>query len=402
MYKFSLVFFLGFSYSVGLAHSISAFNRPLKILFVVGHFPSASQIFILNMITGLIDRGHDVSIFSFNNDSELIDIHPHIRKYNLLDRVIYEKFPENLPDCDIVFCQFGYVGKKIIAMKPLETWLKNRKVVVCFRGADITKRIQADPTIYNQLFKSVDLILPVCDYFKKKLINLGCSPDKIIVHHSAVDCSQFDFMVKKKNKKESIHLISVSRLVKKKGIDFAIKAISHVVKKHPNIYFTIVGDGPEKTYLQFLIKQLKLENKVILYGWATQQEVISLLKRSHIFLLPSRTGPDGNEEGIANALKEAMAMGLISIGTWHAGTPELIDHEKTGFLVPQKTIIPLARLIEYIIEHQETWEKIAVAARRKIENEFETKQCVVQLEKLFYELLNANKIKKIPCNSGER
>lgn len=393
--KLFLLFFAGFTYFLLSVGSVYATNRPLKILFVVSHFPSPSQIFILNMITGLIDRGHKVSIFSFHNDSELMDVHPHIKQYNLLGRVIYEKFPEKLPDCDIVFCQFGYLGKKILAMKPLRKWLKKRKFIVCFRGADITKRTQVDAKIYAQVFESADLILPVCDYFKKRLIALGCNSNKIVVHHSAIDCSQFDFAIKTKNARESIHLISVCRLVKKKGIDFAIRAMSHVIKKDPNIYFTIVGDGPEKTYLQFLIKQLKLEDRIILYGWATQQEVISLLKRSHIFLLPSRTGPDGNEEGIANALKEAMAMGLISIGTWHAGTPELIEHDKTGFLVSEKSIVPLAHTIEYIIEHEERWETIALAARKKIEDEFETKHCVMKLEKLFYELLNSNKTKTI-------
>lgn len=363
-------------------------QQPLKILFVVSHFPARSQIFILNIMTGLIDKGHDVSIFSFHKDKKDADVHPHIKKYKLLDRVIYENFPAKLPECDIVFCQFGYVGKKIAEMKHLRKWLKKRKMVVCFRGADITKRTQADPIMYQRMFKVVDLVLPVCDYFKKKLITLGCDPQKITVHHSAIDCSQFLFDVKKRAENETTHLISVSRLVKKKGIDVAIKAIALLVNKYPNIHYTIVGDGPERTYLELLIKQLKLENKIFIYGWATQKEVVSLLKKSHIFLLPSKTGPDGNEEGIANALKEAMAMGLISIGTFHAGTPELIEDGVTGFLVPEKRIEILADVIEYVIGCPERWESIALAARKKIEDEFETKKSIEELQELFYELIH--------------
>ena len=56
-------------------------QRPLNILFVVGHFPSPSQIFILNIITGLIDQGHNVSIFSFQKD-KYTAVHPNIIKYN--------------------------------------------------------------------------------------------------------------------------------------------------------------------------------------------------------------------------------------------------------------------------------------------------------------------------------
>ena len=378
---------LFFLFATVLPHEINLFNRPLKILFVVSNFPSPSQTFILNIITGLIDKGHDVSIFSFHEPKDDSYVHPNIEKYNLLKRVIYKQLPAKLPDYDIVFCQFGYIGKKIIKIKRLGKWLKKRKFVVCFRGADITKRVQADPTLYEQMFKKVDHVLPVCDYFKQKLIELGCDQEKITVHHSAIDCSKFEFGYKEKKEEDTINLISVSRLVKKKGIDVAIKAMALVVKKYPNVHFTIVGDGVERNYLQNLIRQLNLKDKITLYGWASQQEVISLLKESHIFLLPSITGPDGDEEGIANALKEAMAMGLISIGTWHAGTPELIEDGKTGFLAPEKDIEELSKIIKYAIKHSEQWKDITLAARKKIEDEFETKKSIEQLEEIFYKLL---------------
>ncbi len=365
----------------------AAVHPPLRILFVVSNFPAPSQIFILNIITGLIDAGHDVSIFSFHQGDKKDFMHPNIKKYKLLDRVIYETFPNPLPHFDIVFCQFGYVGKKVTDMKRLRKWLKKRKLVVCFRGSDLTKRVQKDPTIYKDMFNRVDLVLPVCDYFKQRLITLGCHPDKIVVHHSAINCSQFFFTIKKTPENGTIRLIAVCRLVKKKGMDYAIRAIARLVEEYQNIHFTIVGEGPERTYLELLIRQFKLEDKVSLYGWASQKEIISLSQNSHIFLLPSRTASDGNEEGIANALKEAMAMGLISIATWHAGTPELIDDGISGFLVSEKNSKELAKAIKKVIEHPELWESTALAARKKIEDEFETRASVKKLEKLFYTLL---------------
>lgn len=363
------------------------YARPLRILFIVGHFPSPSQIFILNIMTGLIDKGHDVSIFSFNKDTHK-NMHPHIKKYKLLDRVTYGQFPFRLPDCDIVFCQFGNLGKKIFTMKQLARWLKTRKVVVCFRGSDITTYVKDNPNIYKKLFRKSDLFLPVCDYFKTRLTALGCNPDKIVVHHSAIDCSQFFFKARHLPTDGTIHLISVCRLVKKKGIDYAIKAIARVAQRYPHIHFTIVGDGPEKNYLQSLIDKLNLHDVVSLRGWQTQKVVVDLLSRSHIFLLPSLTSSDGNEEGIPNAIKEAMAMGLISIATWHAGTPELIDDGISGFLVPEKNIYKLKKAIEYVIEHPEIWESVGLAGRKKVEDEFETKQSIEKLEKIFYRLLS--------------
>src|SRR4030095_1544621 len=312
--------------------SIVAHNLyPLKILFVVNYFPAPSQTFILNIITGLIDRGHKVSIFSFHKGDSTV-INPAIEKYSLLDCVIYEQFPVPLPECDIVFCQFGNVGKEIFEIEALRKWLKSKKIVVCFRGSDLTAHMKDNPKMYKKLFNKANLFLPVCDYFKKRLIALRCHPDKIVVHYSAINCSQFRFKKRKRpDIGELINIISVCRLVEKKGIDIALRAIAKVLRTYKDVHFTVVGDGPEKLYLEKLIQKLKISENVTLYGWGTREQVITLLNKSHIFLLPSLTSSDGDEEGIANALKESMAMGLIAIGTWHAGTPELIEDGVSGF-----------------------------------------------------------------------
>jgi len=391
-----IIFFYVFSnqaiaslFDSGETTSYSAIRerRPLNILFVVQYFPAPSQTYVLNMITGLIDNGHNVLIFALSENSS-VGAQSEVEKYGLLDRVIYEQLPEELPDCDIVFCQNGFVGRKILEVNRLAEWLNQRKLVVCLRGGDITMDVKDNPNLYVELFQSGDLFLPVCDYFKKKLITLGCNSDKIIVYHSAINCSQFEFKNRKKTNKDILHFVSVCRLIQKKGIDFAIKALAIVIKKYKKVHFTVVGDGCERAHLEALIKKLKMENYVTLFGWGTQKEVIEILDKSHIFLLPSRTSRRGSEEGIANALKEAMAMGLISIATWHAGTPELIDDGVSGFLVPEKNSKELAKKIEYVIEHPEMWESVALAARKKIENEFETKKSVQQLEQIFYGLLN--------------
>lgn len=363
-------------------------SRPLNILFVVEYFPARSQIFILNQITGLIDNGHNVSIFSIS-EGENINQHPNIEKYSLLDRVYYEKMPTVLPECDIIFCQSGSLGNKLFRFPELKEWLEDKKIVVCLRGHDITSNnVKQDKERYNYLFKRGDLFLPVCDYFKRLLIKFNCDPEKIVVHHSAINCSQFFFKERRKPKEGLIRLVSVCRLIEKKGMRYAIKAIARVIKKYKNIHFTIIGDGPLKEELEKLIKNLKIRNYVTLFGWSTHDQIAHMLDQSHIFLLPSVTAENGDEEGIANALKEAMAMGLISIATWHAGNPELIDDLVSGFLVPEKSSKLLARKIKYIINNPDQWESIGHAARKKIEDEFETKQSIIELEELFYGLLD--------------
>ncbi len=386
MYNMILLKKLVLVLAIICVHTVtSVASRPLNILFVVAYFPAPSQTYILNMITGLIDKGHHVSIFAFRKN-EVIG-QPDIEKYSLMDSVIYRTFLEELPECDIVFCQSGRLGNKIIHMASLSEWLKTKKLVVCLRGTDITANVKINPDIYRELFQKAALFLPVCDYFKQRLLALGCDKNKVMVHHSAIDCKKFFFRSRKKIKEGIIHFISVGRLVYKKGFRFAIEAIAEIAKEYENIHFTIIGSGELQSRLQVLAKKLNILDKITFFGWGTQEQVVSLLDRSHIFLLPSITSRRGDKEGIANALKEAMAMGLISIGTWHAGTPELIEDGVSGFLVPEKDSKELAKKIKYIIEHPEIWKSIGRAGRKKIENEFETKKSVEELERIFYQLL---------------
>lgn len=362
--------------------------RPLNILFVVAYFPAPSQTYILNMMTGLLKKGHNITILAMRKND--VPGQPDIEKYGLMNRVIYEQLPEEKPECDIIFCQSGTLGRKIVENESLAAWIKDKKIIVCLRGLDVTgAHIRKDPTIYTNLFTRGDLFLPVCEYFKTLLIGYGCDPYKIHVHHSAIDCDKFFFQerTKEKKKRSIIHLVAVCRLIQKKGLEYAIKAVELVVKKNKYIHFTIVGSGHLQSYLEDLVKKLGLQNKVTFFGWATQEQVVKILNKSHIFLLPSTKSNKGDEEGIANALKEAMAMGLISIGTMHAGTPELIENGVSGYLVPEKDAKALAQKITYIVKNPRKWKAMSIAARKKIEAEFETKKSVGELEQIFYGLL---------------
>lgn len=361
--------------------------RPLNILCVLGHFPAPSQTFILNQIIGLLDLGHNVRIFSFAHD-EYTTLDPKINEYELFDRLIKDDISSNFPECDIVLCQFGYLGKRILEMLDLKEWLQDKKIVTCLRGSDITAHIAKKPHAYDLLFERGDLFLPVCEFLKNRLLAVGCNEDRVKVHYSAIDCSQFNYKERIIPINGVVRFISVCRLVEKKGIEFAIKAFAKVIKKYPRALYVIVGDGPERPYLEKLIKKLHLQNNVTIAGWKAQKEVAILLDQSHIFVLPSITASDGNEEGIPNALKEAMATGMPVIATYHAGNEELIENDVSGYLVPQKDVSELSKKMKRVIEHPDDWVLIGANARNTVENRFEKNKNVEQLEVLFYDLLD--------------
>jgi colanic acid/amylovoran biosynthesis glycosyltransferase len=377
-----------------LCHVSVGAKEVSRILFVMGFFPVLSETFILNQITGLIDRGYDVRIHAFNQGVQET-IHPDIYTYDLLSRTTYGKRIPGLEHCDIVYCQFGYHGQHVIKMlrKKKKKFSLLPPIITCFRGSDISSYTEKDPDVYRELFKYGDCFFPVCNYFADMLVGLGCNARKIIVHHSGIDTQRFAFKKRERSPNGVVTLVTVGRLVEKKGIDEAIRAVALLVPSHP-ISYIIVGDGKEKKNLQALVKKLHIEDYVTFYGWATQQEVVSILEHADIFLLPSVTGSDNNQEGIPNSLKEAMAMGVVVVSTYHAGIPELIQDGMSGFLVRPHDVCALAEKISYLLWRPERCAAMANKAREMVEKEFDRDRLLDRLEDIFHMLAAQKEVKR--------
>ncbi len=371
--------------------------EPLKILFVVTSFPPQSGTAVLNQITGLLDRGHDVYIYA-KKRGQLELSHPDMAKYNLLKRSYFHSIrknkkknklgnlPPDLATFDIIYCQFGYRGTEFLKIK--EERLLKAKLVTCFRGADLSKHVKINPKKYDLLLKKGDLFLPVCDAFKKRLILLGGDPKKIMVHPSAIDCKKFSFKPRTLGEGKTIKIVTICRLVEKKGLPYAIHAVERLIRKNLNIKYDIVGFGAMEQELEELIRELGMQDHVRLVGRASENEVAAILDNAHIFLLPSITANNGDEEGIPNSLKEAMARGMPVISTYHSGIPELVDNDVSGFLVSQRNSAMLAKKIEHLINNSSMWYKMGLAGHTKIKNNYDKEKINDRLVSILRKLVN--------------
>lgn len=363
-------------------------KHPLKILVIETYFPPVSSTAGLNQITGLIDEGHTVHIYA-KKKGPLEWAHADIAKYNLMKHAMFNSLPKDLDSYDIIYCMFGYRGRELVDALRGRT-LRHAKIVTCFRGADITEYVKKNSNnCYRKLFAKGDAFLPVCKYFKKKLTKLGCDPRKIFVGNSAIDCTFFPYKERTLQPNEPIKIVSVSRLVKKKGLQYSIRAVAELLKKYPHIEYTIVGFGELREKLTQLIHSLGAQNNIKLVGRLSQEQVVALLDQSHIFVLPSITDTTGDQEGIPNSVKEAMAMGLPSISTYHAGIPELITDSVSGFLVPEQDTKAISDSIEFLINNPKTWPPLCRAARKTIEKHYEKNAVNQKLIALFYALLES-------------
>ena len=405
----------------------------MKIAFIVGGFPTLSETFILNQITGLLDMGYDVEIFAQFNPQER-KVHADIEKYQLMRRVHYFNIPHNkikrilkaifliiknfhkaplkilkslnvfrygktalslrllytlIPfldkKFDIIHCHFGPNG--IIGAYLKEIGISG-KLITTFHGYDMsTFIVNNGNNVYEKLFLNGNLFLPISDYWKRKLIRLGCDEKKIIVHRMGIDLKKFKFSERIKQPGEPIKILTIGRLVEKKGHEYAIRAIAKVVKKYRNIEYLIAGDGPLRNKLEGLVQELGIEKHVKFLGAIEQNEVLKLYQQAHIFVLPSITASNGDQEGIPVVLMEAQATGLPVISTYHTGIPEVIVEGKSGFLVPEKDVDALAERLEYLIEHPEIWPEMGRYGRKFVEEKYDIKKLNQKLVEIYQKLI---------------
>ncbi len=295
---------------------------------------------------------------------------------------------------DIIHAHFGQNGLKASVLKDL-SFIKG-KVVTTFHGNDITTYLKKEgERAYDLLFQLGDNFLPISERWKGRLIELGCK-DKIIVHRMGIDCKKFAFSLRKPSTNGQVKIVTIARLVEKKGVEYGIRAFAKLKKTKPSLNYTIVGDGPLRESLQELINTLDINDTVKLVGWKQQQEVIKILQNSDILLAPSVTSQNGDQEGIPVTLMETMAMGLPIISTLHSGIPELIESGKSGFLVPERDVDALAEKLNYLVENPEVWSEMGSAGRKFVEQNYDINKLNDKLAKIYQDLLDINTSDTLP------
>lgn len=420
----------------------------MKLAVFVDQFPSHSQTFVINQIVGLLELGVDITVLSLsskhdNSVRELNVIHSELaertiyllnenstsRFCKLLSRAIpvfkslfnrkkrsrvihalasrfghhgkslllasiASKYQQSL-QFDVILCHFGYNG--IVANKLRELNVISGKITTIFHGFDISaqsalRRYKKD---YQQLFSQTELMLPISELWKSKLIELGCARDKICVHRMGVDLNVFKYRINRipehnrtKDVEDKFKLFTVARFSKKKGLAYAIKALA-LLPKDIKFHYYLGGFGELEQELQQLVIELKLDKKVTFLGSLNQQQVKEYMHYADVFVQPSITAENGDMEGVPVAIMEAMAMGIPVLSTVHSGIPELISHGKHGLLSHERDAKGLAENIERLYQDIKLANELRINARKKIEDMSDVVKLNLQLISILTNLVEA-------------
>ena len=179
----------------------------------------------------------------------------------------------------------------------------------------------------------------------KKLALITSPNQKIDIIYNGIDVGEFKARNKKNN--NSFNVLCVTRLIKRKGIKYLVLALPKVIKKYPdlNLKLTIIGEGNLKKDLEDLVKDKNLNRFIYFKGLIEHSQLPLYYNRADVFILPSLN------EGMSNAVLEAISSGLPIITTDTGGTSELV--KENGFIVPKKNSEKISEALIKLIEDKD-------------------------------------------------
>lgn len=353
-------------------------RKKVAVIKLIGEYLPLTETFIYSELVNITNYEMFFYARAITNEAEFP--FNNIRIFNDMEEL------KSLLICDgidIIHARFGPSGIGMIKLKkelgvPLLT---------SFHGFDVPS---AQRPIYTkqllELFQVGDMFTTTSNYMRDILIKFGCNEDKVLVQNSGIDLRKFSLNNKTMsscNRSSNITILTIGRLIKKKGMEYLIEAINRAQEYHPEIELRIVGDGDLRRELTELVNKLNIHGKVKFLGSLTHDRVVDELKHADIFALTSVEDNNGNQEGIPNVLKEAMACGLPIISTWHAGIPELVKDGECGFLVPEKDSNAIVDVIVKLLRLRETWSDMGKKGREIVKQSFNVDKQILKLERVY-------------------
>jgi glycosyltransferase involved in cell wall biosynthesis len=400
---------------------------PLKIGYVVKMYPRFSETFIANEILELEKRGADVTIFSIKKPNEG-QFHPQVAKIKAkayyLEDLDSRKWPQWLAEVwkllgtdsrqflNLLGEAFSRGDSSRAELLMMATWVaaqaKHMELdhlhahfaslpsTIAYLASQITgitfsftahaKDIfvyTPEEHLLREKLLSASFVITVTQFnhrfLKESIPEIGSNTVKVI--HNGVDLEQFAPDLTRSRNSDLI--LSVGRLVPKKGFADLLDACHLLKNKNIPFRCNIVGDGPEMSSLLQKRRDLNLEGEVVFSGPKRQDEVLELMRQATLLCLPCTIASDGNQDALPTVILEALACGLPVISTKVSGIPEMIDSGVDGILVEPNDPVSLSEQIALLLNSKKLQMEFAQNGRHKAEDKFDLKKNVGALFDLY-------------------
>jgi phosphatidylinositol alpha-1,6-mannosyltransferase len=271
---------------------------------------------------------------------------------------------------DVVILNISGIGNGMLSF--LLSFFKS-KVVIFAYAEELTLAINARglkgyiKRFFLKGYKMTNLIISVSDFAKDILNKKLFVSSEIKVIPTPLHGKKNN--LKKSNKKSDyFEILSVGRLIRRKGFDLLINAFYKVNQSHKNAKLTIIGDGPEYDNIKTLIKNYDLEDNIKILKNVTDKQLNNFYCSSDLFILANYMLKNGDCEGAPNVIVEAASYGLPVIAGTEGGTSNVVEDNITGILLNPKDTINFSNTINKLIDDEKKLIKMGEEGILKVHN----------------------------------
>jgi glycosyltransferase involved in cell wall biosynthesis len=234
----------------------------------------------------------------------------------------------------------------------------------------------------RRLWKRATLFLCVSDFIRRKALAAGFPEQKLRVHYTGINFSQFS---PEQNERDKNLVLYVGRLVPYKGADHLIRAMHRVKQSRPDAHLVVIGAGDFLAELKSLTASLNVTCTFL--GEQPPAEVRNWLRKARVFCGPSLTQSDGTSEAFGNVFTEAQAVGVPVVSYHHGGIPETMLDGQTGLLATEGNIEQLASHILRYLRDDAFWARSSDLGIGWVRKHFDVFSQTAKLEDLYAQVL---------------
>ncbi len=253
-------------------------------------------------------------------------------------------------------------------------------LLVTFHGFDTSSLPASDPSYRRallRLFARAAGVVAVSETVRERLVRLGCPEDGLHVIPMGVPLGP----PRPHPSRDEVRAITVARLHPVKGVPDLVDAVARARASGARLTLDIVGEGPERAEVERRMRGH--EGTVRLHGTLAPKDVARLLDESDLFVLNSRTTPEGDAEGLPVSLLEAMERSLPVVATRHGGIRDAVEDGRTGLLVAERDTDALAAALARAAGDAALRDRLGTAGRARVEREFDLDRCAARLRQLY-------------------
>jgi glycosyltransferase involved in cell wall biosynthesis len=182
----------------------------------------------------------------------------------------------------------------------------------------------------------------------------------------------------------------VTRLKEKKGFPYLLDALGRLRDRGRSFSLDIYGEGDQRDAITSKIRELGLQDRVILHGAIDHDRIPGALRQADLFVLPCVVLANQDRDGIPNTILEALAAGVPVVSTAISGIPEAVKHGESGLLVPERDAASLVAALERLLDDPALRARCAAGGRRVVEQSFSIAASGQALARLFAEAVGSS------------